>query len=710
MGFYPDQPFHGREGAISPGVGSGSRAGSALGHHSGCEQPYVGGSIAPRQVQSAMDFRDDHLPAIAQGPGQQHFSGWPARRRSIGGGIPVPHAHHFVDMAEPPKTRSPSPKSRSASPSYMQPPLPRLVSRSYHAEDWHSQVQSQGMTRQKGGRVRRQLEDKLRKLKLDASAQALLQKRINGYMQEKHEFTNGLSMVKENRRAAGQATFDRLMEQREAYYLDQENRVARAQRQKELNYQQRMQYKYFIIHRNELMRQEMEATRLREEAEAAQRWRASQLATMVCLFATIHGLRDTVVKYREQRAVEREQEWACIMVQKRWRAFMALREFRAMKAATRVVQRYFRRHVWARFAVRRGKAGELVVQFLRDLDRSSQFLLAIKELRLKMLRQRKEAAELQMARAGQVSTLLRLWQVAEARAAAEAEHRKEKERKKEKEKEKKGAKKAPAKEPKLDLKRLSRQKSLPADRPLALNARELVEMDVAEDDPHLIPEDQQTTVAVSPEMRLRVVNAYLRLKRAAFIDLLALYWRDKLLYNKWWRNQNALDMARALVNTSFTSFTQRRAPELPRFRAMASKAEMHVLLQQGVYEALLQHMKDREAVLSHQLDVRALRRKSPADSESAAASTTSASVTAESSAVEVPAAAAESSEAGSGGSEGAPKLQHMTTDARLLAAYDVDVGRTSEQSEEQLEAAQEKLAQRFELLGIDLVHCLRRAQ
>ena len=47
-----------------------------------------------------------------------------------------------------------------------------------------------------------------------------------------------------------------------------------------------------------------------------------------------------------------------------------------------------------------------------------------------------------------------------------------------------------------------------------------------------------------------VARAYLRLKRKAFLGLLARYWLERVQYMRWWRRQQQLQMAKRAITSA----------------------------------------------------------------------------------------------------------------------------------------------------------------
>eukprot|EP00891_Asterochloris_glomerata_P001682 jgi/Astpho2/1682/fgenesh1_pg.00032_%23_26_t len=511
------------------------------------------------------------------------------------------------------------------------------------------------------GRTQRLVDQKLRVLRMDANAQALLHERISKYTSQNHNKQQHLDLVAANARLAALWKPKLLQEHREQWFTEQTQRMKSAQRP-------------------ELLKAELQAARETAREREALRWRAAELGKVVAVASRVAHLREVLLRRRKQRQREASLYTACVLVQRHWRGYSVRKQFRSLRKATGVLQRLFRHNVWPRCHVRRRRGAALTLRFLGDLERSNRFTLAMKDVRIKVLQAREAATALQLARFAQLSAVAAQLMAGERKALAEQESRRWQYNKRglvaggtmsrsqalppdqlqpAAAATKPGAAPGPSKgagegragkgQPAAAASQAGAGGMLPggpagtgrlgstAGRPspadaaagkqgavatgtgrlgaplpaessspgatlhrefkpakpqpkekdvtplakaLEMSSKDFAALEPDADDAVVLEDGRRAPRAV----RTLVARAFLKLKRRAFVTLLARYWRLKTQAMCELRRQHELQLAKKIVNEGYEVPRQHQLPGKPRFRPMISPAEMQALLQHMVFE------------------------------------------------------------------------------------------------------------------------------
>ncbi|KAK9804523.1 hypothetical protein WJX73_004476 [Symbiochloris irregularis] len=421
----------------------------------------------------------------------------------------------------------------------------------------------------------RSIDEKLARLRNNPAARAELAARVDGYKQQEKDAYKSRAIVKENAEQIGALSTPEAADlRRQQTHLKEQERQLKASAKRQELAQQLLEWRQACLVRDSANRVKR-AEAAKEAAEATAIRQKAELATLLVFGASrMQILADTIVRARIQRKRDANMVAGSIVAQKLWRGIVARRKYLRTRAAIITIQRFVRERVWAMRFERRQKASELVHAFILELDRSSAFLRAVKELQHRMEIENRRSLALGQLRKAHFNLVLQQWQNAEEVALEEIK--------------KAAPPKSNFKAPPGDkLKQVQKKAAGPT-------SQQLRDAEAKATDPIAL----SNATAVPELVKASVVTAYLSCKRDAFIRAGVARWRATVQYVKWWQPQHQLETARSLVDANFPGFTPFQPPPGVKFRPSAGEAELKAIMQHGVQLVLIQRLARQEDVVS----------------------------------------------------------------------------------------------------------------
>ncbi|KAK9844733.1 hypothetical protein WJX74_006138 [Apatococcus lobatus] len=412
------------------------------------------------------------------------------------------------------------------------------------------------------GNAMQHIRDKLQKLRMDANARSALERRVKKYLVEQQEQMRNLDIVQDNAKAAMQATKPNLHRHRRKVAQRDQKMHERAHERKIVHWEAVLEHKRQETNRGARIKAEAQAARLAAEAAAAEAERSAMEAARQDLMARITlTQRGLMAETDAIRAATRAFE-AVIAIQARWRASCGRRRFQTLKAAVISVQRIFRRYTMdpVRREARRQRAAKLLLSFFRELYRRKEFAKRAEYLCQQLADGKVHVKALLEIRKAQVTLLGLQWADVDAKAAA-----------KKKGKGKKKGKAARASEVKM-------------------SAEDFMTAGFMMDGPGA----SATDAALDEGIRQRVLWAFLQIKQQDLCKGLGLHWRAIA--------KRQASMSQPKDPSAEEQQSDDEVLLRPRFRVLATEAELAVLVQQTGFETKLEALQAQEAAKARKLE------------------------------------------------------------------------------------------------------------
>lgn len=440
--------------------------------------------------------------------------------------------------------------------------------------------------------ARKRVEEKLEILKNDPEALHSLRRRLHdhsiAYVADKEDIGPVPDNIIRSNKEQAFRRKEELHTIEKQRQKEHDEHCRQVRQQKEERDAQQEEWKMQLAARNELNRTQRNNGRSNELREAEDRQRAQHFTAFILLLSHLQAVKLSLLQDREERAYWQTLEKASLVVQKVWRAYLDRRDFKRKRKAAVTIQQGFRETIMARLEPRRKEAAGVILMFLQDWERTSRFKIAMKDLRLKVMRLRREQKELDTARQAQEAQVTRQWDVSEALAVQQETRAEEKRQAALK---KKAALK-PGSAPKLKDTPAGKKKEAlqeaKAKMGMFQSLYQFEQQPLSADDPLLM----ETRVPVPTDVKVHVVCAYLAIKRAAYVAALAMHWLRVVLYKRRIREVEAVQQARTVVTGTKVSL-DKTMPVRPLFNPMASEREMTCIMQQGVHDAILHTLREQ---------------------------------------------------------------------------------------------------------------------